>query len=236
MKTDSFSRAGLLGFIRISCLLIGAIVHTADLAAQDEAERLFLFDEFKPGTIVFQDGSKADVLLNYNTVSGIFSVDTGSEEVMQLANLDVVSAVIVQGRTFVNAGEGRMYEQIALGENATIYVSRRNKMYVKGKKGAYGSVSTLSNIKSLSEASVGGQHTNLKPAEEYALRPNETCYIKHNGSFKSLTSAKALKRIFKGHEAEIETYVSQNKPDFSSLDDMKNLVVFLHTLTNDPNK
>ena len=191
MKTDSFSHAGLLGFIRISCLLIGAIVHTADLAAQDEAERLFLFDEFKPGTIVFQDGSKADVLLNYNTVSGIFSVDTGSEEVMQLANLDVVSAVIVQGRTFVNAGEGRMYEQIALRENA---------------------------------------------AEEYALRPNETCHIKHNGSFKSLTSAKALKRIFKGHEAEIETYVSQNKPDFSSLDDMKNLVVFLHTLTNDPNK
>lgn len=196
------------------------------LRAQEAEQSMFLFDDFQTATVILRNGRAAAATLNYNTSSGTFYVKADEETAMELSDTSTIAAVRTGDRYFENAGKS-FYEKITLEGDAVLYVDWRTDVFEKGKKGAYGSTSNLSNIKSVSETSIGGKRINLKEAVEYSARANNGYYVRNGNSFKQLKSMKALKKMLKGHETELDRYAAENKPDFGKLDDMKNLVTFI---------
>ena len=76
-----------------------------------------------------------------------------------------------------------------------------------------------------------GNSVKLKQDEKFMLKIDCAYYLKSGNSYKRFSTAKALGKLFKGYESEIEKFANEQSINFSKLEDVAQIVEYGYSLT-----
>lgn len=192
----------------------------------------YLFPEYTRGSVHNLDGSVINsVLLNYDTVSDeMLFVDEVSNEILSIANPASIAYINIDGRQFVFGKKQSFYERIAMDDNY-FFIQWHSRVQSKGKAAAYGGYSQTTSVDNISsfQSGTGTQH-NLKIDEKFTSIPTNTYFLSINNKLKQFVSQKALLKLMKGHENEVNTFIKDEKINFRKGEDVTKLVAYCYEL------
>jgi hypothetical protein len=193
--------------------------------AQEEKGNGYLFKDFEKGKVFYKTGGSTQGQFNYNILNEKILFLSDNSTVLELANVDDVAIVQINGRTFDHIRDGLLYEKIKTGDT-DLYVRWNAKTVQDGKTGAYGQKSNTSSISNVSQITDNGALIQLRVEDQFTLKPNNSYYLKIDKKFKRFSSVDSFAKLFKGHEAEIKDYAKIEKINFNNVDDLKKLVAY----------
>jgi len=202
------------------------------LFAQEESGNGMLFPQFEQGVVVLKNGVRSSASLNYNMLQQEMRFLSADSTMMTLANPSEVIVVIIGDRRFFpGSSNGSFYEEIQAGKGS-FFVQRSANVISQGKASAYGGYSQTAAITSYDSYRSNGGTYKLNSDEKFKINVNSLYYLKSGNGYKKFYSAKALGKLFKNHEADIESFAKENATDFSKIDDIAKIVEYGYSLVD----
>lgn len=197
--------------------------------AQNDSVKGFLFPDYREGVVTYKNGAKAKAQLNYNLATEemrFISRQQNQEVIMILDNLPEVGSVIIDDRRFVPVNNA-FYECVTAGKG-DYYIQRKISKIQRAKNTGLG-YSTSSASSDVGYYSP--QAKELESTDLFEEKVENTFYLKDSkNNYKKFNSAKLLEKLFKGHEAEIDSYAKENSIDFTNQDAVTRIVKFAYDL------
>jgi len=199
-------------------------------AADDDQVSAYLFPQFEKGTVVLKgNNARVSALLNYDKVNDrMLFLETDSS----LIELDsrTVLAVSIGDHTFIPVLNKGFYEMIVIGEHE-YYICHKSKLISQGKAAGYGGYSQTSAIGSMASLPNQGGTLALIGCDEKFEGVDETSvFIKNGNKYLKITSLKSMAKIFKTHEATLESFAKEKNINFNQLDDVISIVEYAFSL------
>jgi len=182
----------------------------------------FFFNTFQKGTVVFNDETKVDAILNYNVVSNdVYYIDENKYFSLNRENVKYVA--ICDYRFYFENGK---VLQLIFDKGVQLLVERNvNMEEFYDKKGAYGATSpntvgtdfldvTLSNLPEDRSYLV-----NLRDKEDKEINVVINYKIKYGKKFYPATQKSFLK-IYSENKDKLKKYFSENNFDFKNKQDL----------------
>ena len=226
------------------CICLFAVFLVNSLFAQEEelGDGL-LFSEFESGFVVFKKGSRSPAKLNYNMLQQVMLFLDKDNNVMELADIPNILAVIIgERRFFPVSSKGNFYEEVMAGEGS-FFVQHRAVMLSQGKAAAYGGYSQTSSVTSIGSIQggsfdshggtmgvMGVGRTDLKVDEKFKMRTETGFFMKSGKSYKRFNSAKSLGKFFKGQASKIEEFAKEQSINFSKQEDIAKITEYAFSL------
>ncbi|MCE5175372.1 MAG: hypothetical protein ABFC90_06050 [Bacteroidales bacterium] len=207
------------------------LLFPAFLLAQEEDNNGYLFPDFMQGTVLFKNGGVEPAMLNYNYITRLMLLKNDKGQMLEFSDLSSIVAIDIDNRVFIKGKNNAFFEQVSAG-NGYYYIQWFGKIVSQEKAGAYGTYSSTSAVTTYSTINADNKVIQLKLGERVKTEKNCKFYLKVNDSFKNFDSARTLGKLFKGHEAEIEKFVAEQKIDFSKASDIERMVVFCEKFAN----
>lgn len=203
--------------ILISILLLYGIA----TVGFSQKPRLFLFDNFKDGTVLMKNQAKTSASFNYDTANHqmLFKQDG---EIMVMDGIELVDTIYIDSRKFFPAGRSLFIEAVSV-KNGTIYINWILKKHFKGKKGAYGQV-LQTNVETINTSYWTNSEYKHESADVYSLLNENEYWLEHNSKFVKCKNEKSLLRLFPSKESMIKKFIKENKIDFHSTEQVVNLL------------
>ena len=187
-----------------------------------------LFDRFEDGYVVMKSNkARVPAKLNYDKIaeSMVFIENNITLEL----DINTVTIVVINERYFIPSGKNFYYERITAGDNE-IFVRHKAKVVSKGKAAGYGSYSETSAISGISSFSSTGAYTNIGVDEKFACEDSSDVFLINGKKYERISSLKSLIKLFKSHQATLETYAKDNKTDFAILENVITIVEYAFSL------
>jgi len=209
------------------CICILALGCFNSLFAQkEEIGNGMIFPNFEKGTVIFKTGPASSATLNYNMLQEEMVFLNPDSTIMAIANPLEVSVVVIGNRRFLPVSQsGVFYEEIQAGKGS-FFIQRKAIMLSEGKAAGYGGYSQTSSVQSYGSIHSEGSYVKLNPDEKFRMKADSAFYLKSGNSYKKFSSAKALGKLFKGHETEIEEYANTQSINFSKTADVARIVEY----------
>jgi hypothetical protein len=201
--------------------------------AQEETEgNGMLFEEFENATVFLKNNSRVATKLNYDLVDERILYLGEGEQVMELVT-DGVVLVTVGERRFLPAVKSAFYEELP-GEKYSLYLRHQVKILSEGKATAYGGHSSTASVDNISTISGGGSGRvfHLKNNEKFKEKHEYNYYLKSGNKFERINTAKALGKLFKPRQKEIEAFAKENDIRFTKIEDIKKIVDYAYAAEN----
>lgn len=215
----------------LSCLFI-----LVPAFSQIEQDSGLLFPQFEEGVVVEKDGTRFNVLLNYNTILEEM-LFTDGDNILRIAQPENIAIVNINDRIFEYASRNAFYERINFDGNY-LYVRIKNKILSKGKAVGYGGYSQTSSVTSINEASfssAGNPNSpttiKLKVDEKFDLQNDNRHLLKIKDKFIPINSLSSLTKVFNKNKPQIEEFAKTEKINFNNTDDVKKIVAYSYQLT-----
>jgi hypothetical protein len=191
-----------------------------------------LFEDFESGVVFLKNNSKVTTKLNYDLVDERILYLGEGEQVMELVTEGVV-LITVGDRRFLPAVKSAFYEELPC-EKYSLYLRHQVKILSEGKATAYGGRSSTASIDNVSTIGGGtsGRVFHLKNDEKFKEKHEYNYYLKTGRKFERINSAKALGKLFKHHQKEIEAFAKDNNIHFSKIDDIKKIIDYAYSTEN----
>lgn len=200
------------------------------LFAQEAESNGYIFPDFADGFVFNKDGSRITAKLNYYTIEQKMLFKDAEGKIMEFGIPESVEAVSINDRYFVNSGMGPFYERIAAGET-NYYIQWSAKILSSGKGVGYGGYSSTTAVTNISGIGSAGDFKPLSADEKVMTLTECTFYLKIKNIYKRVNSLKALVKLFKKQQVEIENFVTDQKIDFTKASDIAKVAVFCHAFT-----
>ena len=227
MKKYVFLLLLLPGWVFAQERQIVEAVSGEDLNEKVSVHLQYLFPEFTPGEVYFQNAPKGNGALNYNMLVGEMQF-LDNEEIMSLADVKNVAIVHINNRKFYPFNNTEFTEELLTTDKAQLRVRRKGNVAPFAKKGAYGTSSSTSSITSYS-SSIGsdGQHYNLSVMSEVLISLRYFYYlVGSNGKYTQIKNVKTFTKQFPAHRTKIEAFVKEHRIRFDNEGDLKTLLVY----------
>ena len=202
---------------RFILMLSLALMPMAFLQAQQRF--IFLFPDFEEGHIQFINRSVADVRLNFDALSQTVYYYDG-ETLMELTNLNMVSRIEADGRTFV-VHDDRLCEAIER-EKGRVLVNWKFKNVNTGSVGALGAT-TQSKVEAL--------HSRSEHSQEMWQKKNDNTYYFSVGDREYCV--KRLKDLYKALPAQaaaLKAFAKENELTMTNADDAFRMFDYLWSI------
>jgi len=206
-----------------------------DLSKAVPKESQYIFDEFVDGRVQFKNGTFTVGKMNYNVLLGVMQfMDTGTNDVLSLSNIDQINSVTIKGRRFIPAKVKEEFMEVMISGPISFGVRYKGDAISISKEGAYGSVSTaVGGTTSYSVYSPGDNvlNQNLAIKEQIAVKLFSFCYLIKDGKPVAIKGAKTFLNTYpKDKTAAINSFVNEHKLNFNSLDGLIELVRYANGL------
>ena len=215
------------------CIYLCTVLCINSLLAQEELGNGFLFPKFENGTVIFKKGNRVTALLNYNLQVQEMLFADKEQQVMALANLPDILAVVINERRFIPTQSGGIFYEEIKTENGFFYIQHKATMISQGKEAGYGGrsqTSATTSIGSLYNSDAVGV-ARLESSEKFAQKRDNFYYLKSGNSYKRFVSAKTLGKLFKSQASKIEGFAKDNSINFTKIDDIAKIVDYGFSLT-----
>lgn len=202
---------------RFVCIWVIGLLGSLSLFAQREYPH-FLFDDFTESTIVYRDGRQFKAKLNFSLLVNrfIFIDETDDNNLKEFGEPDKIAVVKAGERTFLMNRNGTAKE--VLQTQPPITVQYKGKVKGEGKNAGYGGKSETSAIESRSTLYSGGQLHKLEGEKRIVYGIDKTYQIEKDKKTRTFISAKQFLKIYPKIKEQLETYIAENKVDFSSVE------------------
>ena len=198
-------------------MLTLALMPMAFLQAQQRF--IFLFPDFEEGHIQFINRSVADVRLNFDALSQTVYYYDG-ETLMELTNLNMVSRIEADGRTFV-VHDDRLCEAIER-EKGRVLVNWKFKNVNTGSVGALGAT-TQSKVEAL--------HSRSEHSQEMWQKKNDNTYFFSVGDREyCVKRLKDLYKAFPAQAAALKAFDKENELTMTNADDAFRMFDYLWSI------
>jgi len=201
------------------------------LYAQEEVGNGMLFQNFEKGKVIFKSGTVYSAALNYNMMREEMVFLNPDSTILAIANpLEVLVVIIGERRFLPVSAKGDFYEEIQAGKGS-FFVQWRAVMLSAGKAAGYGGYSQTNSVSSFSGVQdASGMYIKLNPDEKFRMKTDSIFYLKSGNSYKKIFTAKALGKLFKGHESEIVEYANAQSINFGKIADVARIVEYGYSL------
>lgn len=188
----------------------------ATLCQAQQFNRIYLFDEFQQGEILFKNKQTSKLAINYDASNRTLLFRQG-DDIMEVTNTALVDTVYMQGHKFIPMGKC-LYEVVAL-KNGTAYIDWLLKDVQIGKRGALGAVTQgtvynlqmtdFGNYDAMYYTPYGSQKIGV--TDVYNRTNDNTYYIRLDGKLVKVKTEKQLQKLFPSHKDDISDFCKQNK-------------------------
>jgi hypothetical protein len=219
--------------------LYSAVVHSQDsltifISADQQVsevltpKRIYKYSEFKPGRIIFRDGTFADDKFNYNYLNGeieFIQRDTLAISKEQMLNIRFLT--LDHDTFFYNKGYFQQLMQTSVGrllKKQMLVVSKREKI------GAYNQPSQTSAIESYGSFTdnYGVFTPNLKIHENITMILRTDYYFADRFNTFLLANKRNLQKLFPNKKRQIDEYLQLHPVNFKNAEDLKRLLASLN--------
>ncbi len=193
------------------CMLVvsgsTAAQESASAARQEERRTSFMFDDFKPATLLMKSGASLQARFNYNMVS---------EEMVFLQN-NLLMALDMPGIDTIYVGEkkfvpfGASFYEVIKTPECDVFVRHRLKISNKGKPAGYGGYSETSAITMLSSITIMDRFQPLEVRNAHKLDNVSTALVKVAGQLHEAGKLQQLQKAFPHHKEMIKAFAAENK-------------------------
>ena len=202
---------------RFILMLSLALMPMAFLQAQQRF--IFLFPDFEEGHIQFINRSVADVRLNFDALGQTVYYYDGNT-LMELTNLNMVSRLEADGRTFV-VHDDRLCEAIER-EKGRVLVNWKFKNVNTGSVGALGAT-TQSKVEAL--------HSRSEHSQEMWQKKNDNTYYFSVGDREyCVKRLKDLYKAFPAQAAALKAFAKENELTMTNADDAFRMFDYLWSI------
>lgn len=206
----------------------------ASTASAQQFNRIYLFDDFQQGEILFKNKQKSKLTVNYDASNRTLLFRQG-DDIMEVTNTALVDTVNIQGHKFVPMGKG-LYEVVAV-KNGTVYIDWLLKDVQIGKRGALGAT-TQGTVQNLQMTDFGNSDAmyytpygqqKIGATDVYNRTNDNTYYIRQGQNLVKIKTEKHLQKLFPSHKDDISAFCKENKIDMK--DASKALMLIDHCLS-----
>jgi hypothetical protein len=196
-------------------------------------EYRYLFENFENGTVLFNNGSVGQGKMNYNLLVGEMQfIDSKTEEILALANVQDVTAVSIAGRMFIPfSTKSNEFMEILLDGDLSLTIKRKTTAVPYGKAGAYGTVNTSAAITSVSSIDYDVKRESLSVSEYQQISIQTDYYLVSTGKHILITTKKTiLDAIPKNKRPQIEQYMADRNLNLKEEQDLIKLIEYCNQL------
>jgi len=204
-------------------------------AKSEEIINGLLFPEYQKGNVYFKNHKVVGSLLNYETVTKEMLFKQ-NDQVLSLGLTQTIDSVVIAGRVFVNYEKCEFFEKTSAG-NGDLYIQYISTLISQGKQAGFGGYSQVSKVESIGSMTTtdGGQThqtDELSSNERFKARKKFSFWIRRDGKFIAISSQKQVLKAFPNKKQKIQSYLTDHKIDFESVDDVKSLLNFCFSSLN----
>ena len=214
--------------MKLACIgcLIGLCI--LPVSAQ-QFKRIFLFDSYVEGKILFKNHSMTRVNLNYDASNKVLLYMQGDER-MELTVRETIDTIYVGRRKWVPAPKG-FYEVVRL-PHGTVLIDWLLKEVNVGSKGALGAV-TQGTVQNLQMHDFGLEGTEMYTpyqaqqwgaTDVYQRKNGNVYYLYIDGKMHKVQKLKQLEKLFPEHRDEIRHFVESHRIQMSRTIDVLSLL------------
>lgn len=198
---------------------------SAQVASKDSLSNGYLFKDFTDGVVLTKDGNRTAAQLNYYCIQELMLFKDAAGVVMEFATPDDVEAATIGDRLFVNSRKKAFYEVIEVGKTC-YYIQWIGKIISEGKGGGtgYGYSATTATTSLYGQLRPGASR--LKNDEKFTTKTECNYFLKIKNSYKKINSLSMLKKVYKGHEEEIDQFANEQKIDFNESSNIAKMIEF----------
>lgn len=213
-------RAIFTSFFILAAFFSAAQSRQASFEASLPDSVKYILPAFAEGNLVYKDGGYSRGSFNISTLDQTLRyIDTDGSEKAFIDN-DAVDRVTIGGVLFIRPQKSYLGVVGAYGD-VMLCVEKRLK-FDDTKRGAYGTVSATSSIKSLQGIGTG-DGTQFQFNGDLRYETKETPFLYKNGRV-YVPSKKLLCKFFPEKKAWIENYLEENKINFSVYEEVEKLM------------
>lgn len=189
-------------------------------------QEMYRYPEFTAGSVVFKNGTKIRVKLNYNLLYAEMQY-IQAKDTLSIANEEEISFIVAAGDTFfVDKG----YLELIYSNRVRVALKQYFKLMETQKKDSYGSAGSNSATDSYGAFNADGKTYKLISNQDRIYKKIAEYYLATSlGEFVPFTRKKAM-QLFPQHKRAIENYLKSEKVDFNSGEDLLRLAVYLNDL------
>ncbi|MDM8004415.1 MAG: hypothetical protein QUS66_16230 [Bacteroidota bacterium] len=217
--------------MRTLLLIALAIAPLRPAAAQnletDNLENL-VFPSFQESVVKLKTGNVYKAVLNYEKTEQQMVV-LRNNQLFLFKDRQVVDTVYMGERIFVPAETG-FYEVLVSGPVA-LFLQHQSRLENTGATLAYGSKTNTAGVTHIKKIFSSDGAINLKVPENYKVVDDSDFLVRVNGQIQKVVGRKQFLKLFPDNGSKIESYINENKTDFSSQDDLKALVKFCNSIS-----
>ncbi len=208
-------------------------------AMSQQLKRVYFFDGFAKGHVVYKNGAKYNVKLNYDANNQVMLFMQG-DVMMEMTNPQQIDTVFVAGRKLVYH-DNRFCEVEHLSQGRQVLIGWLIKDVYGGRTGAFGLPTQAQVIKLRAVDLIGpefGHNTNagMEPAqydarsadmEVWRQKNDNTYYFVKDGVEYGVRSINDIYKKFPNQKAQIKAYVKENKLDMMHTDKALRIIDYL---------
>lgn len=183
---------------------------------------LYVLPDYSMGIVMFKDGTRAQALLNINTLEQCVCFIDDHGDTLHVSNENEIDAVYVSGRFFKKQV---LYLEV-LNQRADVSVALVRKMVLDRpqKEGAYGSKAETSSIESISQ--LGTNSGSIEILERNLNVPWRYSFIVYLYDGRKIfpSSKKSFLKLFPAKSEMISDYLRNHDVDFRKMEDVQALL------------
>jgi hypothetical protein len=186
---------------------------------------VFYYPQFIRGKVFFRDGTNAEAKLNYSHLVDEMQFVDAKGDTLALANEKTIKFISIANDTFYY---DQGYVRLIAGNNVVKLAEKQ--VWVLGdtrKIGAYKTANSTSFITAYGSYTEHGKSYDLTTNEDVDLRKAERYFFGDKYNRFVLASKKNLLMLFLKEQRHIQTYLKENKVDFTDKEDLEKVVQLL---------
>lgn len=220
---------------KLILIVITVLAASATLSAQTPQEKFeqslpdsvkYYLPQFEKGRIVYTDGGFSAGTFNIGTLDQTIRFVSEDKSILALTNMDEVDRVTIGAFLFIKNKSAF----IAVADNCDgvlLGITKRLEIDNFSKKGAYGTESQTASVTTYGSIQATGNIFDLDTGGKHKVKQYPYIYYKNSAHIASKSS---FLKAFPSHKAEITKYLTDNRVDFSSIDDVMMLFSYVKSL------
>jgi hypothetical protein len=203
-------------------ILVKARTKMTDYFPYNERYR---YQDFRPGKVVFKNGSSNNINLNYYYLTGEI-VFLQTKDTLYISKKKDILYVVAPDTFYYDNG----YMEVISGGELKVGLKQYVKIKDVLKEGAMGTMNRVSSIDTYSSLWADGSSYGLVPNENIEVQMTLEYYLSKSSPEFIIFNKKNVIQLFPQKEDEIKAYIKSNKVDFDSRDDLLRFADYLRSL------
>lgn len=187
----------------------------------------YLFPGFNKCDVLMNGGQINSPVMNYNIVTQKMVFIT-NDKYYDLTNPEAVDTVRLNGCKFIPVGKA--FYEVLLSQPIALFIQHKGTLMTAGKQVGYGGTSQTASTTYISNIELSGLQYNLELPDDFIVNSSTVYWLRIGDKWSDFTNEKQFISLFPGKEAQIKSFIRENRIKIDKPDHLTKLIKYCATL------